>query len=554
MAACAVLLAALLGCEKQNQAPGRAAVPSGPAGGLKDSVLKFTDSATDPENDDVGIKFAWGNGDTSGWSVWVQSDSPVSCSYAYGRSGTYQVCAQARDIYGLRSSWSDPLPVTIDNPYPPGTPSVSSGPSAGGRWAMLSFAATAADSGGDSIAIRFDWGDGDTSDWSEFVPPDDTVTLSHAWPDSGTFQIRAQARDEEDSRSAWSDAHPVTISTLRWVYQAPAPFYSSPAIGGTGAVYVGYDKFLVAFDTAGSTLGSYETDGLVSESPAIGFDGTVYFGSEDHALYALYPNCGHRWRFQTGGSIHSSPAVGSNGIVYVGCDDGCLYAVASYGTFSWLYQTDGPVRSSPAIGSDGTVYVGSDDSCLYAINPDSTLRWRYQTGGSVRSSPAIGADGTVYVGSDDEYLYALNPDGTLRWRYRSGNSVASSPAVGTDGAVYVGSGDSCLFALNSDGTLRWRCQTGGGVRATPAIGSDGTVYVGSDGEYLYALNPDGTVRWHYRTGPLHSSATIEDDGTVYVGSTNGSFYALWGSSPLASSPWPKFRHDNRNTGRVGGGR
>ena len=37
-----------------------------------------------------------------------------------------------------------------------------------------------------------------------------------------------------------------------------------------------------------------------------------------------------------------------------------------------------------------------------------------------------------------------------------------------------------------------------------------------------------------------------------VSMSGGSFYALRGTSPLADSPWPKFQHDLRNTGRVGG--
>ena len=42
------------------------------------------------------------------------------------------------------------------------------------------------------------------------------------------------------------------------------------------------------------------------------------------------------------------------------------------------------------------------------------------------------------------------------------------------------------------------------------------------------------------------------DGTVYFGSDSNGFYALRGTSPLANSSWPKFHHDLRNTGRVGG--
>jgi hypothetical protein len=103
--------------------------------------------------------------------------------------------------------------------------------------------------------------------------------------------------------------------------------------------------------------------------------------------------------------------------------------------------------------------------------------------------------------------------GTLKWRYKTGYTV-SSPAIGSDGTVYVGSSDSCLYALTPSGQLKWRYKTGDEVYSSPAVGSDGTVYVGSYDNYLYAIRID--------------------------------------SRGLADSPWPKFHHDNQNTGRAGG--
>ena len=93
------------------------------------------------------------------------------------------------------------------------------------------------------------------------------------------------------------------------------------------------------------------------------------------------------------------------------------------------------------------------------------------------------------------------------------------------------------------------------MRSSPALCADGTVYVGSNDGRLYALNPDGTLKWRFRTGEVgRSSPAVGADGTVYCGSYDGGLYAIRGDSPLANSPWPKFHHDNQNTGRVGGGR
>jgi hypothetical protein len=57
------------------------------------------------------------------------------------------------------------------------------------------FTTIAADPDGDSVAVRFDWGDSTFSDWSAGVASGDTVALTHAWPDTGTYNVSAQARD-----------------------------------------------------------------------------------------------------------------------------------------------------------------------------------------------------------------------------------------------------------------------------------------------------------------------------------------------------------------------
>ena len=81
------------------------------------------------------------------------------------------------------------------------------------------------------------------------------------------------------------------------------------------------------------------------------------------------------------------------------------------------------------------------------------------------------------------------------------------------------------------------------------------MYVGSFDGYLYAINPDGTLHWRFQTGDgIFPSPAVALDGTVLFGSNDGYIYAVCGSAPLADSPWPKVRHDNLNTGRVGAGR
>ncbi len=87
---------------------------------------------------------------------------------------------------------------------PPGAPSIPSGPTSGRKGDSLRFSTVAEDPDGDSISVRFDWGDSTMSDWSALVPSGDTVMMMHAWQSLGTYSIGAQARDAKGAASVWS--------------------------------------------------------------------------------------------------------------------------------------------------------------------------------------------------------------------------------------------------------------------------------------------------------------------------------------------------------------
>jgi outer membrane protein assembly factor BamB len=179
-----------------------------------------------------------------------------------------------------------------------------------------------------------------------------------------------------------------------------------------------------------------------------------------------------------------------------------------------------------AVGSDGSIYVplpyGAGGK-LVAISPNHTISWEYTLPGML-CIPSIGPDGTIYVIATNGYvdgdLYALTSNGTLKWN--AGNTPAAhSVAIASDGTIYFCGANPFpqgnFTAINPDGSIKWTLDipTGAG---SPLIGSDGTIYV-SRGNTMY-------------------------EGAVLT--------AVYGSSPLASSPWPRGRHDNSNTGSYGG--
>ncbi|MCM8808284.1 MAG: PKD domain-containing protein [candidate division WOR-3 bacterium] len=194
-----------------SQPPNTPSIPQGPNSGTINTPYTFSSSATDPDNDSIAIRFDWGNGDTSNWSSYVRTGTTVIMSYSYPNEGTFNIRAQAKDIYGSMSEWSAPLTITIIRNRPPNIPSTPIGPSYGCTGELYTFSSSATDPDDDSISIRFDWGNGDTSDWSNYLPNGSQVYMDYFYLNEGTFNIRAQAKDIHGNISEWSLPHTITI-------------------------------------------------------------------------------------------------------------------------------------------------------------------------------------------------------------------------------------------------------------------------------------------------------------------------------------------------------
>jgi|GEM_PF-2516114 len=172
--------------------------PTGQTSGIHASQYAYsTNPVTDPDGDDVEYRFDWGDGNISAW------DADTSASYAWALPGTYEVKAQARDIYGAESGWSTALSVDMGN-RPPATPPKPAGPDGGVVGDSYVFSGASSDPDGDPIEYQFDWGDGELSDWSE------NYRAAHIWDEVGEYYVKVRVRDAWDN-SEWSPARTFVI-------------------------------------------------------------------------------------------------------------------------------------------------------------------------------------------------------------------------------------------------------------------------------------------------------------------------------------------------------
>jgi hypothetical protein len=156
---------------------------------------------------------------------------------------------------------------------PPNVPSIPSGPTTGRNGDALRFSTLAEDPDGDSVAVRFDWGDGTKPDWSALVPSGDSVVMTHVWQRLATYSIRAQARDTKDTASVWSGEHQLTIASFSVTFGGPGEDrgYSVQLTSDGGYVVAGSTT---SYGAGGADVWLIKTDANGNEAWDRTFGGT----------------------------------------------------------------------------------------------------------------------------------------------------------------------------------------------------------------------------------------------------------------------------------------
>lgn len=470
----------------------------------------------------------------------------------------------------------------------PPKPATPRGPSVGHVEVSYTFTSSAADPDGKDVKVRFDWGDASTSDWSDWMANGSLLSVKHSYSKPDIYSIRAQARDRRGVMSNWSEPYQCTISnegTVKWklkdiVKQGLGRNLSNATIDVDGHIYVTavnyghqyvnkYGTTVRAVVKKVSRLYAVSPEGKIKLKfdvpkisggypPVVDSKRTIYISSED-GLYAIEPNGKVKWSFKTEENVHSV-AMGSNGTIYAEAGDK-LYSIAPDGTKRWEFSG----VSDPTVGLGGMIYVFGEGS-IHALTSEGLEKWKCQVG-EMKFSPVIGLDGVIYVVedsydySDFDILWAINPNnGEVKWKYsKKYYHLTTSPVIGPDGTIYIAAGRlgggvgteywkyTYLLAISSDRQVKsWSVPEA--LCSSPAINSNGTIYACSN-ENLYAIDLEGTVKWKSKIED-GNSPLIGPDGTIYVSTKNAKLYAVYGSGSLANTPWPRYRGNNQNEGRV----
>ena len=98
--------------------PSTPETPTGPTSGTIYTEYTYRTSTTDLDNDQVYYK--WSSGENiSEWLGPYASGESVYFKHSWDTKGSYQIKVKTKDVHGLESDWSDPLPITMPYIYKP---------------------------------------------------------------------------------------------------------------------------------------------------------------------------------------------------------------------------------------------------------------------------------------------------------------------------------------------------------------------------------------------------------------------------------------------------
>lgn len=89
---------------------------------------------------------------------------------------------------------------------------VVAGPSEALVGERLDFSVMVFDPDGDRLRVFVAWGDGDTSDYGEFVFSGAEVLFEHVFREPGVFYVAARCHDLEPKFSDWSSPRAVSVA------------------------------------------------------------------------------------------------------------------------------------------------------------------------------------------------------------------------------------------------------------------------------------------------------------------------------------------------------
>jgi hypothetical protein len=189
-------------------------IPSTPLGTTFGYVGVDYDYVIITMNPDSFWMFDWGDGTTSDWLQLAENETSIVQTHQWNVPGTYQVHVKFKNDVSPYGVWSNAKLVeitTYEGGDFPHKPILYTGKIQGVVGTVYTYSARTTDPHDFQVCYQFDFGNGTLSSWTPFVPSGTSSYISFAWQKPGVYIMRAQARNQYNLLSDWSDPVQVII-------------------------------------------------------------------------------------------------------------------------------------------------------------------------------------------------------------------------------------------------------------------------------------------------------------------------------------------------------
>jgi murein tripeptide amidase MpaA len=188
--------------ERYNNAPMKPTL-DGEADCMEGKDYQLIVHGSDPENDDLYFFVDWGDQTSGKWTGPFSAGEPASLYHAYSSTGQFNIRAKARDVYEEEGPWSESITITVFENLAPSDPAIE-GTNRGSPGVEYEFNFMSDDPEGHMIYYFIDWGDGTYEEWIGPYDSSETIDVLHKWSEKDRYTVKAKAKDEFGSESAWS--------------------------------------------------------------------------------------------------------------------------------------------------------------------------------------------------------------------------------------------------------------------------------------------------------------------------------------------------------------
>ncbi|MDD4446163.1 MAG: DUF1616 domain-containing protein [Methanothrix sp.] len=233
----------------------------------KGSIITWTASASDPDNDQINFRFMKNDEPASDWSTsstWVWDTSSE-------KPGEYKITVLAKDgLHASRdafdSSREEKFVLTLPNSVPEVTELKADRPSPQTAGSAITWTASTVDPDGDAISYKFLVNDNEASQWS----PSNSWIWDTSSASPGEYRIKVLARDGRHSSEESFDSSKDAVMTIATADTNQPPVLSSlvsdiasPDVQGVTVVWKAEaydpegDKIFYKFQLGGRDMGRW---------------------------------------------------------------------------------------------------------------------------------------------------------------------------------------------------------------------------------------------------------------------------------------------------------